>query len=230
MSSLEIRCEVEQDHGHSLGHSGTMVTFQALVDGEPMWGRDEDIACLKGFWQSLGGSGSYYLLNCNCGDFGCGGYGRPMDVTSFDHQVTVRFGSLQAEFDASQYRAAIEQSVEDARAKLPDRQASLLFACYDDAEVFGLDPSFVSEPEAVQRAVQPGGLFDRHPELMQEWLGEQQRAVMRIWSDAEREVYRRGLKPATEPGAELTQEIVREKIGAQWEIDPEDWYREQQQL
>ena len=208
MNQLQMVTEVEK----SDGQEGAAITFRALADGQPMGKSPEDIACLAGFCASLAGAGRYMLYNCNCGDFGCGGYADGVDVEYLG--PTVRLTSADwahapvYEFDADQFRRAVEAAVESCRRQLPSVVARVEFTCYDDAWVFGLNPSTASMPRAQQRAFEPGGVFDRHAELMMEWAEDCARRAVGLQSAVEREVRARGLSPFSEPGRAIFQELL----------------------
>lgn len=120
------------------------VSCRLLVDGAPVPGaHPDDIGCLRELQRTIR-DGRFFVLNCNCGNFGCGGYYDGVEV-SHSTEGTVGWTNLDSPkspkmtFNSNQVIAAIATCVDSIRQRLMDlRGQHVEFVCWDDAEVFGI--------------------------------------------------------------------------------------------
>ncbi len=153
MNTLEVIATIEPLTGddsvserlrQQVGGALWQIQVRLEVDGQaPPRTHPDDVACLLGLsWTHS--DGTPMLVNCVCGNFGCGGYYRGFEVR---HQLdgTVRWRNLDRTespvltFEAAQAGHAIDGAIATIRRRLVElRGQRVEFRCWDDAEVFGL--------------------------------------------------------------------------------------------
>jgi hypothetical protein len=112
-----------------------------VVDGARILAHD-DIVQLTLLVASEHSEGTYHLFSCHCGEPGCGGYFKGVDVRQYAASLTwvhldLRAASVKYEFDRKQYVAAIAECV-DAISELlrASGGAAVAFQAHADYALF----------------------------------------------------------------------------------------------
>src|SRR5262245_27133276 len=144
MGQLEILPSVELEPWLAeRGDQLWQVWVELRIDGESPSVHPGCIGCLRGLADLLAhGSGRYELLNCACGQRGCGGYYEGVVVSSGPGDQMTWTDLDQPEkppvqLDTVQVREAVTACIEELRPRVDALKFQQIeFRCWDDAELF----------------------------------------------------------------------------------------------
>ncbi|MEX0781860.1 MAG: hypothetical protein WD557_04355 [Dehalococcoidia bacterium] len=229
MTELELQLRIAAP---KTAWMGMTYVVTAAIDGQPLSGRDHDIACLASFAKSLQGSGRYHLVNCSCGVRWCGGFIEGVEVEYRDGYVTLtnldRRATGPFRIQEPSYRDAVAAALREIRAALPVQPAQMYWPCGDDVRILGLNPDVVGQSVPVQRALSPGGLFFGRKDLLSAW---EEDALVRTL-EAQRAADGAASAAELEPTGAEWRRVVEEHMETWWVTehsrDPEDWYRDRE--